>query len=108
MAVMEISIVPLGTKSASVSGFVAAALRTLRRERGIAYELCPMGTVIEAPSLKKLLALAEKMHRAVLRGGIKRVVTSIKIDDRKDKKLSLRGKIQSVEEKLAVSKGAHW
>jgi uncharacterized protein (TIGR00106 family) len=103
MAIMEISVVPLGTKSASVSEHVAAALRVLRREKGLTYELCPMGTVIEAPSVKKLLSVAEKMHMTVLSGKIQRVVTSIKIDDRRDKKLSMRGKIQSVEEKLARS-----
>ncbi|MBN2352435.1 MAG: MTH1187 family thiamine-binding protein [Spirochaetales bacterium] len=101
MPVMEISVVPLGTKSASVSSYVAAAVRVLQREKGLTYEVCPMGTVIEAPSVKKLLAVAEKMHKTVLSGKIKRVVTSIKIDERRDKKLSMRGKMQSVEEKLA-------
>jgi len=59
-----------------------------------------MGTVIEADSLNKLLEVAKKMHEAVLSGEIKRVVTSIKIDDRKDKKLSMLGKIKSVKNKL--------
>jgi uncharacterized protein (TIGR00106 family) len=105
MALMEISIVPIGTKNASVSAHVAAALKVLRNEKGIKYELNPMGTVIESVSLKKLLALAGKMHKTVLSGGINRVVTTIKIDDRRDKKLSMRGKIKSAENKLKHSAG---
>jgi len=36
------------------------------------------------------------MHRAVLSGKINRVVTTIKIDDRKDKKISIEEKVGSV------------
>jgi uncharacterized protein YqgV (UPF0045/DUF77 family) len=40
------------------------------------------------------------MHKAVLDKGAVRVVTSIRIDDRLDKPLSMQGKIKSVQEKL--------
>lgn len=101
MVVMEISIVPVGTKNASVSRYVAKSLKVLENEKGIKYELNPMGTVIEADSLKKLLEAARKMHEVVLSGEIKRVVTTIKIDERRDRKLSMRGKLKSVEKNIA-------
>jgi len=41
------------------------------------------------------------MHEVVLSGEIKRVVTTIKIDERRDKKLSMRGKLKSVEKNIA-------
>ena len=47
-----------------------------------------------------LLDIAGKMHKVVLSNKIKRVVTTIKIDDQKDKKLTAEGKIKSVQNKL--------
>lgn len=100
MPIMEISIVPLGTRTASVSKYVAKAIKTLGNKRGIKYQLTSMGTIIEANSVEQLLDIAGKMHKAALSSKIKRVVTTIKIDDRKDKKLTAKGKIRSVQKKL--------
>ena len=105
MPIMEISIVPLGTGTASVSRYVADAVKMLKEQRGIKYQLTSMGTVIEADSVGKLLDIAEKMHRAVLRDKINRVVTTIKIDDRKDRKLTVKGKIRSVQKRLRALNG---
>jgi uncharacterized protein (TIGR00106 family) len=99
MAVVEVSVVPLGTKTASVSRYVARALRVLEKADGIDYELTPMGTVIEG-DLEVILPLVRKMHEITFSPGIQRVVTSIKIDDRRDKDLTMEGKLRSVREKL--------
>lgn len=99
MAIMEISVVPLGTETASVSRFVAKALEVLKGEENVRYQLTPMGTIIEANSTEKLLDIAGKMHSVVFDDKIKRVVTTIKIDERRDKELTMNGKIKSVEEK---------
>ncbi len=96
MPIMEISVVPLGTKSPSVSKYVAACVDQLRKEKAIRYEITPMATIVEASNIKKLLRVAEKMHKSVLKQGIKRVVTTIKIDDRIDKELTMKGKVESV------------
>ena len=96
MPIMEINIIPLGTKTPSVSRYIADALRVLEKEKNITYELTAMGTIVEADSLDLLLSLAKKMHQAVLGEKIKRVVTTIKIDDRKDKKISIKEKVRSV------------
>jgi len=96
MPIMEINIIPLGTKTPSVSKYIADALRVLGKEKNIIYELTAMGTIVETDSLDLLLTLAKKMHRAVLSGKINRVVTTIKIDDRKDKKISIEEKVGSV------------
>lgn len=102
MPIMEISIVPLGTKTTSVSRFVADVLRILKREKGIKYQLTAMGTIIEADSLDRLLEVAKKMHRTVFDDGALRVLTSIKIDDRRDKKLTIESKIKSVRRKVKI------
>jgi len=96
MPIMEINIIPLGTKTPSVSRYIADALRVVEKEKNITYKLTAMGTIVEADSLDLLLSLAKKMHQAVLGEKIKRVVTTIKIDDRKDKKISIEEKVRSV------------
>ncbi|MCX7912408.1 MAG: MTH1187 family thiamine-binding protein [Dehalococcoidales bacterium] len=98
MAMMEISVLPVGTGSPSVSRFVARALEVLGDAK---YELTPMGTVVEG-DLEDLLRLARRMHLAVFDAGAVRVVTTIRIDDRRDKPLTIEGKIRAVKEKLGV------
>ena len=99
MAMMEISVVPLGTGSASVSGYVAGAVKILKNEPGITYELTAMGTIVVGDT-DTLLSLAGKMHRSALAAGAVRVVTSLKIDERTDKPLTIEGKKRAVNEKL--------
>ena len=102
---MEIAIVPLGTKTPSVSKYIASSIGVLKKEKHIKYKLTSMGTIIEADSTRKLLNIANKMHRKVLSNKVKRIVTTIKIDERKDKKLTAKRKIQSVKNKLRVKYG---
>jgi len=99
MAVAEISVVPIGTGSPSISGDVAAAVGLLRSEKRLKYQLTSMGTIVEG-EVKDILRVAGRMHQAVLDGGAQRVVTNLKIDDRRDKPLTMRGKVESVKRKL--------
>jgi len=98
MVIMEINIIPLGTETPSVSKYIAQAVKVLK-EKGTKYELTSMGTIVEG-ELDDLLKLAKKMHLATFTQGIKRVVTTIKIDDRRDKPSTVKEKIQRVKEKL--------
>ena len=99
MAIAEVSVVPLGTKTASVSRYVARAVRVLEQQKGIKYEIAPMGTVLEG-DLDRILAAVKKMHEGVFGEGVVRVLTTIKIDDRRDKPLTMKGKLDSVRKKL--------
>jgi len=99
MAMIDISVVPVGTNSPSASRFVAGAVRILKNEPGIKYELTAMNTIIEG-DLDKLLSLAQRMHRSAFDAGAKRVVTTIRIDERVDKPLTIEGKIKAVKDKL--------
>jgi len=98
MAIMEISVVPVGTGNTSVSTYVADMVK-ITKQSGLKYELCPMGTVIEG-DIDKLLELAGMLHNSIFSSGAKRGVTTIKIDDRRDKKSTMAQKKKSVEEKL--------
>lgn len=101
MSVMEISVVPLGTETPSVSEYIADVIKMLEEEN-IAYELTAMGTIIEDESTDRLFDIAKKMHKVPFNKEIKRVVTSIKIDDRKDKTLTIREKKDSVWRKKII------
>ena len=103
MALVEVSIVPLGTETTSVSQYVARAVGVLQSGKDIKYELTSMGTIIEG-DLEHLLTLVRKMHEAVFDAGVSRVVTTIKIDDRRDKISSISSKVESVKKKLGDKK----
>lgn len=99
MAVVEISVAPLGTATPGVSGYVAACVE-LAAASGLGYQLTPMGTVIEG-DIDEIFALMRKMHEVPFGQGAERVLTLIKIDDRRDQGChSLQGKIDSVLDKL--------
>ena len=100
MPIMQISVVPLGTKVPSVSKYVADIIKVLKKERDIKYELTSMSTIIESDSLDRLFEVAKKMHKVPFDKGALRVVTSISIDDRLDKPLSIKGKLNSVKKRL--------
>ncbi len=104
MAMIEVSIVPVGTSAPSVSRYVAGAVQILRGEKDIKYELTAMGTIIEG-DLARLLALAGKMHQSAFDAGAMRVVTTIKIDERRDKPSSMSGKVEAVRRVLGPSAG---
>ena len=99
MAIAEISVVPLGTKTPSVSRYVARAVKVLEREKDIKYEMTAMGTIIEG-DLDRILAVAEKMHGGAFGKGVARVLTTIKIDDRRDKAQGMKDKVDSLKKKL--------
>ena len=99
MAIIEVGTVPLGTETASLSRYVARAAKELDEEQDIKYELTSMGTIIEG-DLERLLTLARKMHEAIFDAGAVRVLTTIKIDDRRDRASSMSGKVESVRREL--------
>ena len=99
MAIAEVSIIPLGTSTPSVSKYVARAVSVLRQEKDVKYELTSMGTIIEG-DLEKIIEVVKKMHQATFDEGVMRVVTTIKIDDRRDKPSTMSGKIESLMKEL--------
>ena len=98
MALVEISIIPLGTSTPSVSEHIAMSLKPLHKA-GLKYTITPMGTVIEG-DLDTIMDTVRQMHEACFKKDVQRVVTTIKIDDRRDKPVTIENKVQSVKEKL--------
>jgi len=99
MAIAEVSVVPLGTKSPSVSQYVARAIKVLEKEKDMKYETTAMGTIMEG-DLDRILAVVKKMHEGVFGEGVVRAITTVKIDDRRDKAQSVMSKLDSLRKKL--------
>ena len=98
MAVVFVTIAPLGTATPSLSAYVAGVERVLR-DSGLTHQLTAMGTIIEG-DLDEILRVVRAMHEAPFAQGAVRVSTLIKIDDRRDQEHTIAGKMRSVEEKL--------
>lgn len=101
MALAEVNVIPIGTPTSSIGDWIAEAVRVLEKE-GTKYELSPMGTLIEGKA-SDILALVRKMHEAAFKKGINRVVTTVIIDDRRDKEVTMKSKVASVKKRLRAS-----
>lgn len=93
--ISEVSVIPVGTGDTGISHYIAACLELLDGREDLSYRLTPMGTVIEG-SLKTIMEVIRQMHEIPFHKGASRVVTVIKIDDRRDKPSTMAGKIESV------------
>lgn len=92
----ELEVIPIGTASPSLSALLAEVARQID-ESGLEYRVGPMGTVVEG-EWDQLMQLAKRCHEAMLKTS-SRVMTTIRIDDRKDKPGTGRitQKVQSLE-----------
>lgn len=99
MAILEVSIVPIGTSGTSLSPYVAECVKVLQKEKRIKHELTSMGSNLEG-DLKDLIRVVMKMHEVPFKKKAKRVLTTIRIDDRRDKQGTMEGKKKAVEIKL--------
>jgi uncharacterized protein (TIGR00106 family) len=79
-----------------MSAEIAKAVDALE-EFDVSYEITGMGTVIEADSATTLFDAASAAHDAV---DSDRVVTTLKVDDKRGVKQTANGKVESVEEHL--------
>ena len=93
--IVEVKIVPIGTAETSLSRYIAACINTLKQAQDISYQVTAMGTIIQGP-LERILELTEKMHEVPFAMGVKRVVTTISVDDRRDKPTTMESKVKAV------------
>lgn len=98
MAIAAVSIAPVG-EGTSLARFVAAAMEPLRRQTRVRWRLDPMFTTIEG-DLADIHALVQEMQEAMFAAGAVRVSTVIKIDDRRDRPVSMQDKVKAVEERI--------
>jgi uncharacterized protein (TIGR00106 family) len=100
MAIIDITVIPLGTETPSVSEYVVEIHKVLQKhEEKIKFQLTPMSTLIEG-ELKDLLEIVQEIHEVPFIKGIQRVCTNIRIDDRRDKEHTMERKLKAVQNKL--------
>lgn len=95
MIIAQLSIAPVG-EDTSLHQYVQIVIDILKKEH-ITFETNAMATVIEAPDLSTLFNVVQKAHSAVIAAAAKRVITELKIDDRTDKKATMKSKTQSLQ-----------
>ena len=98
MVIASLTVTPVGTETPSLSRYVAECARVLN-ESGVKHTLTPMGSVLEGP-LEEILLIVARVHEIPFSQGVERVSTRLTIDDRRDKKASAQGKMDSVEKWL--------
>ena len=97
----EISIVPIvGGRDTSMSKEVAAAFDAIRKTRNLRANLTALGTQVEARDLGSILQAVKAAHRAAKSAGARRVISTVRIDERLDKTQTLQDKVKSVRRKL--------
>ncbi|MGB8001230.1 MAG: MTH1187 family thiamine-binding protein [Anaerobacillus sp.] len=100
MAIVDVTVIPIGTETPSVSKYVAEVQEILESYTDrVTYRLTPMSTLIEG-ELSDLLEVVQAIHEAPFQAGIERVATNIRIDDRRDKKVKMDDKLDSVKRHL--------
>lgn len=95
MIISQLSISPVG-KDISLSKYVKIAIESIKKDR-INFQTNAMSTVIETEDLDTLFRVVQKAHNSVLASGADRVITELKIDDRKDKNVTIETKLISIK-----------
>lgn len=98
----EISIIPirLNNKTTGMSKEIAAVYDAIKEIADTKITLTGMGTQIETRNLERILKIIEISHKTLREIGVKRIISSIRIDERLDKSQTLNNKITSVKQKL--------
>ena len=95
MIIAEISVAPM-SEGTSLSRYVKLSVGALKKT-GLKTFSGPMCTCVEAASLDDILAAVKAAHQAVIDAGAKRVITTLKIDDRRDKAATMETKMTAVK-----------
>ena len=90
----EIFITPLGTGESTIREFIRALVPIVEAS-GLRYELTAMGTQVEG-TVDELLALVRALHDATFHAhtGTDRVITHVRLDERRGEPLTLEGKVR--------------
>ena len=95
MIIAEISVAPM-SEGTSISRFVTLAVNELKKS-GLKTFSGPMCTSVEAASLDEIFTVVKAAHQAVIGAGAKRVITTLKVDDRRDKPATMETKMTAVK-----------
>jgi uncharacterized protein (TIGR00106 family) len=97
--IAEVTVVPLGTATTSLSQFVAEAEKVLKNFPTVKSLLTPMSTILEG-EMADVLDAVKAMHETPFQKGAQRVSTTLRIDDRRDQQVTMEGKLAAVKSKM--------
>jgi len=104
--IAEFSIIPIGQSGTSVSRYVAAAVDALAKVKDLEFEVTPMGTILAANDLGTVFEAVSRAHEAVVALGAKRVASTLRIDDRRDKPRTMNDKVKAVQDHMKKEKNS--
>lgn len=96
VVVAEFSIHPIGVGT-SVGKYVKGAVQTLSKIPGLTFDVTPMSSVLEAENIGTILEAVEASHRALRSMGAKRISSSLRIDERLDKRRKMSDKTRGLK-----------
>ncbi len=88
----ELSVFPLDKGGQGLSRYVADSIKIIE-ESGLDYEIHALGTLIEGPA-DKVFDVIRKCHESMA-SQCDRVMTTVRIDDRKGVTTAIRSKVES-------------
>lgn len=91
MIVADFTTIPMGTGT-SASQYVQA-VHELLNQSGIKFVAGPMSTAVEASSFEQLFEVIEEANKKLADMGVQRILTSIHIDYRLDKDITIESKL---------------
>jgi uncharacterized protein (TIGR00106 family) len=96
VVVAEFSIHPIGSGT-SVGRYVREALRAMSKIPGLTFEVTPMSSVLEADNIGTILEAVQVSHRALKSMGAKRISSSLRVDERLDKRRIMSDKTRGLK-----------
>ena len=94
MIISQLSIAPIGVGT-SLSKYVKIVVNEIEKS-GVKNKTNAMATVIETEDIETLLDVVKKAHYAMVSTGAKRIITELKIDDRRDKDATSESKLGAI------------
>ncbi|MDD2834988.1 MAG: MTH1187 family thiamine-binding protein [Methanothrix sp.] len=91
MIVADFTTIPMGAGT-SASQYVQA-VHELLNQSGIKFVAGPMSTSVEASSFEQLFKVIKEANKKLADMGVQRIVTSIRIDYRLDKDITIESKL---------------
>lgn len=95
--IAEISTYPIG-EGTSLSKYVKKAIEEINNYPAIRVNHHPMGTVIEADTLDQVFDVTKLAHEALIKAGALRIITQVRIDDRRDKARKMEDKLAAISD----------
>ena len=94
MIVADFAMVPMG--SGTSAGKHIRTIHQLLREMGITFVPGPMSTSVEISSFEELFDIIGKANKRLAEMGVERIITSVRIDYRLDKEISIKSKLDAI------------